>query len=266
LQDAIVPAVSLAEDGIACTVGYFHAADDPPDMVVATTLQVIEAVSGLNPKGYASIKAPAIQYESASLATLTDACRQHGLVAHFDSHEYETCDATLKCVREAVQRGCMAGVTLPGRWCRSVRDAEDMSALGVRVRVVKGEWSDPLEPVKDPRFGFLDVVDSLCGQTAEVAVATHDTWLAEEALSRLQNSGTACELELLYGLPMRALLRVAQRLSVPVRVYIPFGIAWRPYAASKVAENPRVLWWLMRDSVQGVHAKLIRLLSLQRDR
>ncbi len=59
-------------------------------------------------------------------------------------------------------------------------------------------------------------------------------------------------LELLYGMPMRQVVALARKFAAPVRVYIPFGIAWRPYAASKVAEDPRILWWLVRDGVDGL--------------
>jgi proline dehydrogenase len=82
-----------------------------------------------------------------------------------------------------------------------------------------------------------------------VSVASHDGALAGEALRRLQSAGTRCDLELLYGLPMRASLRVARRLGVPVRVYIPYGAAYLPYAVSRLRKSPRIAWWLLRDLV-----------------
>jgi proline dehydrogenase len=36
---------------------------------------------------------------------------------------------------------------------------------------------------------------------------------------------------------------------VPVRVYVPYGQAFLPYAMSQLKQNPRIAWWLVRDLV-----------------
>jgi proline dehydrogenase len=82
-----------------------------------------------------------------------------------------------------------------------------------------------------------------------VAVASHDVTLARTALERLIRSGTSCELEMLYGLPMKASIAQARELGVPVRVYVPYGQAFLPYAMSQLKQNPRIAWWLLRDLV-----------------
>jgi proline dehydrogenase len=55
-------------------------------------------------------------------------------------------------------------------------------------------------------------------------------------------------MELLYGLPSRAVLKVAQDLAVPVRYYLPYGYAWLPYALRQARRDPRILWWVLRDA------------------
>jgi proline dehydrogenase len=116
--------------------------------------------------------------------------------------------------------------------------------------VVKGQWPDPAGDV-DLRCGFLNVVEGLAGRTHKVAVATHDPALAAAALATLRSAGTPCELELLFGLPSRAVLEVGRRLAVPVRYYLPYGHAWLPYALRQARRNPRILWWVLRDAVFG---------------
>lgn len=258
LEDALNIAVRLAPGGMASTLGYFHSPGDSPQAVAETSLSIVDAVARLEPKAYVSIKAPACRYDPNLIALIALRARDKNILVHFDSHEHHTSDATLVCVRQAVALGARVGVTLPGRWRRSVVDAELACQLGVRARVVKGEWADPGDPEKDRRQGFLEVVETLAGRVPEVAIATHDPWLARESLSRLLAAGTQCELELLNGLPKRALLRLAQEFSVPVRMYIPFGIAWRPYALSKIGDNPRILWWFAHDGVQGLYGVLKR--------
>lgn len=268
LPDALARAEALAAQGTACTLGYFNAPHDPVPLAAERTRAIIDAVAALRPAGYVSLKAPAFAYDIDAMAPVLDHARRRGVLAHFDSHDIGGADATLAAVAWAAQRAREAtdataapaatvGLTVPGRWPRSPADAAAAAALGVRVRVVKGEWPDPDAPRTDARAGFLAVVDALAGRAAEVAIATHDPALAREALRRLQAAGTRCELELLHGLPRRAVLAQAQALGVPVRLYIPFGTPWRPYALRKLGENPRIAAWLLHDVLTGLwqHAR-----------
>jgi proline dehydrogenase len=252
LQDAVQIAERLGAQGTPCTIGYFSRAADPPDATARVCESVIDAVAAMQPKGYVSIKAPACRYDPRLLASIVLKAREADVLAHFDSHELHTADATLQCVRQAVDLGGRVGLTIPGRWRRSLADAEFACGLGVRVRLVKGEWADPGDRGRSREKGSMEVVECLAGRAREVAIASHDPWLVREALSRLLAAGTPCELELLYGMPMRRVVALAREFRVPVRVYIPFGIAWRPYAASRAAENPRILWWLVRDAMDGL--------------
>jgi len=147
--------------------------------------------------------------------------------------------------------GVSLSYTLPGRWRRSLDDAQWAIDRQLVVRVVKGQWADPDDPGRDLRAGFLEVIDRLAGRANHVAVASHDVPLAAEALRRLQAAGTSCELELLYGLPMRKSLALADSLGVGVHVYIPYGKAYLPYALSRLRGNPRIAWWLLRDLLLG---------------
>ncbi len=152
-------------------------------------------------------------------------------------------------VEALVDSGTQVSYTLPGRWRRSLTDADWARERGLTVRVVKGQWADPADPDRDMQAGFLATIDRLAGGQSHVAVASHDVPLANQALRRLQATRTDCSLELLYGLPMKAALAMAQSLGVPVRVYVPYGAAYLPYALGKLKQNPRMAWWLLRDLV-----------------
>ena len=78
-----------------------------------------------------------------------------------------------------------------------------------------------------------------------MAIATHNPVLAARALDRLIAAGTPCALEQLRGLPRRRTMAAARRRGVPVRLYIPFGPGWWPYAIDKALARPHLpLWWL----------------------
>ena len=73
--------------------------------------------------------------------------------------------------------------------------------------------------------------------------------LAREALRRLRAAGTPCELELLFGLPAMPAARAADELSVPVRIYVPYGHATLPYRIADARRDARVLGWLVAGPV-----------------
>jgi proline dehydrogenase len=177
---------------------------------------------------------------------------QAGVGVHFDAMRPESAAATFELIRRLAARHSGIGCTLPARWQRSAHDAELALEHGLKVRVVKGQWGDPAgDPAQHPdqlRARYLSLVDRLAGRARHVGVATHDVALAREALRRLRAAGTSCQLELLFGLPLRASLRVAAEAGVSTRLYVPYGSAWIPYCLSRLRENPGVLLWLMRDA------------------
>jgi proline dehydrogenase len=229
LRDALTVATALRDQGLACTIGYWNAPDEPPDQVRRHAAAAAAALASGTWDAYLSLKAPALGWDLTGLLT-------PGAPLHLDALGPATADGHLE-----LARSLRLGVTLPGRWRRSPLDAAALA--GLRVRVVKGQFPDPGRELP-PRTGFLDVVDALAGHAAFVAVATHDGPLAMEAVGRLRAAGTPCGLELLQGLPVP---HCAWELEVPVRVYVPYGRGYLPYAARRLLTHPRTAVWLARD-------------------
>jgi proline dehydrogenase len=126
-------------------------------------------------------------------------------------------------------------------------DAARFRDTATRLRIVKGEWADRDWGERDIEASYLGMVTRLAGRAGIVSVATHSPRLAERALAILLDAGTPCELEQLRGLPMRRTTAIARRLGVPVRVYVPFGSGWLPYAADKALARPYLPGWMIRD-------------------
>jgi proline dehydrogenase len=250
LSDALDHVRAAERDGMSSTIAYWNDVGEDPQAVGAAYLEAIDGVADARARTYVSIKAPALSMSEVLVDAVGARCRERGVGLHFDSLAADRQAPTFVLIERLVPMGVPLGCTLPGRFERSLLDAERAVARSVRVRVVKGQWEDPQQPV-EPRRGFMAVVDRLAGRAVHVSVATHDPALAEEALTRLLASGTSADLELLFGLPLRGASEVARRLNVPIRMYIPYGRAWLPYALSAVRKDASVLGWIARDMLRG---------------
>ncbi len=251
LADALGICCQLSRLGFAATVGYWNGDGESPRQLADTHLAEVDALEREGLKCSISLKAPPLGFAQELLTAIMERAQRRDVGVHFDSLVPEATDATFAMIAKALPHYPRLGCTLPGRWLRSVQDADLAVELGLTVRVVKGQWPDPAEPELDMRAGFLAVIDRLAGRAAHVGVATHDVALACEALRRLRAATTPCELELLLGLPTGLPLQAAAMIGVPVRFYVPYGRAALPYRLSQVSQNPRVAWWIVRDLLVG---------------
>jgi proline dehydrogenase len=239
----------LQGEGFGSTVAFWNSDSDSVEDISQSCLELLDLLGELDTHSYLSVKLPAMQFDSKAVDLILQAAAPTGRLVHFDSHGPEDADRMFATIEEAMAHHKNLGCTIPGRWRRSIDDARLAARQGLRVRVVKGQWPDPLDPEMDTRAGFLNVVDELCGSARCVAVASHDVQLARQALERLLAAGTPSELELLHGLPRRRAIAAAHELGVPVRFYVPRGKAWLPYALKQVRKNPRMIGWFARDLI-----------------
>jgi proline dehydrogenase len=253
LEAAITTAGKLYANGYPVTLAYWDGADDNPTAVIERYLAAIRRFEALASGGYLSIKAPAFAFDPGLYATLAVEARSVGIPLHLDSLAHETTDKTFDLIENHTPHSCAGiGISLPGRWRRSLVDTERVIEHGLIPRIVKGQWVDPGGDV-DPAEGFFSVTERLAGRVPLVRIATHDTGLAVRTIDLLTRNNTAVELELLYGLPMSGIVRTFAERNIPIRIYIPYGEAWLPYVMSSLGENPRMIWWLARDFMQGLY-------------
>jgi proline dehydrogenase len=257
LEDAVRVCRRFSERGFATSICYWNSASDEPRAVADHYLAALDALTREDLNGYLSIKAPALRFDRALIAEIIARAERADIRVHFDALAPDTVAPTFELIEASLRPARRIGFTLPGRWRRSLADADRAVALGLDVRVVKGEWVDPNHPDVDLRAGFLEVIDRLAGRARHVGVATHDAELAREAVRRLQAAGTPCELEQLFGLPLKASIQVAHEMGTPVRLYVPYGNAWVPYCLSQIRKRPRILWWIAQDAIFGRSLSLL---------
>src|SRR5271155_4929089 len=203
LGDAMSTCRRLFGLGFGGTICFWNLESDSPKRIVDAYTSALALLADEKMDCYLSIKLPPLNYEWALVKEVLEQARHKNTLVHFDSLEPETADRTFLMIAQAARSHPHLGCTLPGRWMRSLADADVAVDLGLHVRVVKGQWPDPQHLEMNSREGYLNVIDRLAGRARFVAVATHDPNLARIALERLRQHGTQCCLELLYGLPVK---------------------------------------------------------------
>lgn len=251
VDDALCAARRVCADGHAVTLGYWNAADDTVRQATDGYLEAIHKLSAAEVDSYVSIKPPTLRFDATLVHELSAAAAVHKVRLHCDSHGTDVADLSCAMVQTLTEGldASLLGTTLPGRWKRSLGDADWAVARQVNVRVVKGQWPDPDDPRRDMSIGFLDVIDRLAGRARHVAVATHDLPLARDAIARLKSAGTPFELELLFGVATPQLIDWARDNKVKTRIYVPFGPGFIPNAIGVLKRNPRLILSIVRQSL-----------------
>jgi proline dehydrogenase len=211
----------LRAHGCGSAIGFWNRIQRDSKEVAAEYLASLAALASTPLDCYLSIKPLGLAFRRDLLMDIVLRARRIGLRVHFDSPTEELCAITFSTIDEVARLYSRVGCTLPGRWHRSLADADWAIARGLCVRVVKGQWADPNDPARDAAGGFLALIDRLAGRARHVAVATHDASLMREAVARLRAAGTPCEVELLVEDPWA--MQAARQLGVPVRGYVPYG-------------------------------------------
>jgi len=250
VKDAIRLCRQIDQKGWCSTICPWAGPNESPEIVASSYRDALSALKGETLDCYLSIKVHSLKYDFNMLKEILDIASEKNTRIHFDAIGPETASSSLSLIERAAIFYKNLGYTLPARWRRSLSDAKRLIDMGVAIRVVKGQWPDPVEPGLAPAACFLDLIDLLSGKAAKVAVATHDVELAKRSLIKLQNAGTPCELEQLFGLPL-CVDRVAKPLDIKVRLYIPYGYAYLPYAISEAKKRPIIFVWLLRDLLIG---------------
>jgi len=240
----------LGQKGQPTTLGFWDADGDAPRAVADRYLEALESMRGAPAHAYLSIKLPSLGYSADLLNEVATKAAEIGARLHFDALAPETVEPTQAAIDSVRKRhpALAIGYTLPGRWRRSVSDADWAVARGLSVRVVKGQF--PAAGVDDcpPRQGFLDVVRQLAGKPLHVDIATHDEPLANEATAILKSTGTSFDRERLFGMGCP---RPEAGSSSP-RIYIPYGAAYLPYAVARLRKNPALGGRLLLDWVRSL--------------
>ena len=144
-------------------------------------------------------------------------------------------DQVLELALGLAAAGAPLRVTLQANLRRAPRDAEQLLAAGVPIRLVKGAyveapraalpWGEPTD------LAYVRLAHQIAAGGGDLAIGTHDPVIRESLLLALP--GLA--VEMLLGVRTADAVGLVRR-GHHVRVYVPYGDAWFRYWARRLAE------------------------------
>lgn len=177
-----------------------------------------------------------------------------------DMEDSSVTERTIALHDRLTARGRQMALTLQAYLKRSRRDVEVMIEQGATVRLVKGAFVAGPEiayvsqgEIKENYRSLIDLMLSSKARKSGFSpvFATHDHRLHAYAIECARENGWRqgdYGFEMLYG----ARDDVARQLAASgeaIRLYLPFGEDWWPYAMRRIGENPRSLFLLLRGLI-----------------
>ncbi|MCF8105239.1 MAG: proline dehydrogenase family protein [Desulfohalobiaceae bacterium] len=170
-----------------------------------------------------------------------------GNFIRIDMEDVQCTDLTLKLYRQLRQKyPDHVGTVLQAYLRRTAGDIEDLADGPLNIRLCKGIYREPRAlAFKHPEvinMNFSHCLDRLLARGAYVGIATHDSRLVYEAMRLIERYGLPpdkYEFQMLLGVD-EEMRRIIVDQGHRLRVYVPFGRSWLPYARRRLKENPDI--------------------------
>ena len=193
---------------------------------------------------------------AAAIGEATHAASERACLM-LDMEDYSVVESTIAIHDEVWEAGYPVAITLQAYLRRTRDDLEAKVRQGAFVRLVKGAFAAGSDIAfttrRAIRHNYLELAEIALSDGARdtefyPSFATHDDRLQAEIVRLAEAGGRdrGCyEFEMLYGV-RDELAEQLSRAGHRIRLYMPFGTDWWPYALRRVGENPRNVIMLAR--------------------
>jgi proline dehydrogenase len=261
LDDACRVVSKLNGQGKMATIDVLGEHLDRPDQAEALVREYDEVFDTIDQNGLdsnVSIKLTALGLaidRDLALENAEEVVRhaaESGNFVRIDMEESDYTTQSLEIYRELRRRGYgNVGVVLQSRLRRTLRDIRSLADLKPNIRLCKGIYLEPeliaYQGYQEVRDNFVAALELLLKGGSYVGIATHDEWLIEQSLARVEGlRPDEYEFQMLLGVrPLRGdrLVRDGHRL----RIYTPYGRHWHAYSMRRLKENPKIAGYILSD-------------------
>jgi proline dehydrogenase len=175
-----------------------------------------------------------------------------------DMEDSSVTEATIKLYEALTEASLPAALALQAYLFRTESDLQQIVRNGGAVRLVKGAFAEG----KDVAFTDRSQIDSNFMKLAAIMLsdearqngfypifATHDDKLMDKIIDLASKQGwdkREYEFEMLYGVRLELQEKLIQN-GEQLRLYLPFGTDWWPYAVRRIGESPKNAKFLLRS-------------------
>lgn len=276
IGDAVRVARSLREAGLLVSLDYLGEDTTDASQASAVATQYVQllgklAAEGLTEDGAVevSVKPTAVglllgsaegtggvssageRIAAEHIERIAIVARDAGTTVTLDAEDHRTTDAALRIATTLRSRFPWLGSVVQAGLRRTETDVRELAAPGVRVRLCKGAYAEPVSEAFTARHdvdkSFARCMRILLGGPGYPMIATHDPRLI--AITRslgLPRAPDSFEYQMLYGVRPDEQRRLA-RTGARVRVYVPYGDDWYAYLVRRLAERPANLMFFLRS-------------------
>ena len=199
------------------------------------------------------------------------AAKARGIFVRIDMEDSTYVDRTLALYRKMREDFGIEtiGLVIQSYLYRSLKETEEITRDGTRIRLVKGAYKEPEEvafPAKEDVDAEFDRITDVLIRSAQsngsveaepgrpplIAIGSHDDRRVEYAKKAAEAAGLsrrAVEFQMLNGI-RRDLQDSLLAEGYPVRIYVPWGSEWYPYMVRRLAERPANLWFFMSNLIR----------------
>ncbi|MDP3150597.1 MAG: proline dehydrogenase family protein [Ignavibacteria bacterium] len=262
LQDAVLVVQDLNRKGIHATIDVLGEAITTKEEATASKQacsDVLDAIRKLQLKANLSIKPTQMglkldeQFAYQQVLTLVEKAKGMQNFVRLDMEDSTCTDATIRLFNKLRETHDNCGIVVQAYMRRTLSDLISLSALKPNVRLCKGIYIEPVSIAfkgkEEIRKNYLDNLKWMFENKHYVGIATHDSYLIDEAINLIQTlkiPRDAFEFQMLLGVHEDLRDYLAES-GYKVRIYVPFGKDWYLYSIRRLKENPNVAGQIVKN-------------------
>ena len=263
VEEAIQAARAIEAQGFLLTLDYLGESVKTLDEADAATreyLRILDVIAAANVERNVSLKLTQLGLDVDratcvdNLRRILEPAQRHGFFVRIDMENSPYTEVTLEIFETLWQQEYRnIGVVLQSYLYRSAADAARMTALGARIRLVKGAYKEPKSVAwqrkADVDAEYVRLMKYLLDHGTYPAIATHDPAIIDATLvyaRERQTPSDRFEFQMLYGV-RRDLQRLLVARAYRMRVYVPFGREWFPYFMRRLGERPANVAFVLKS-------------------
>lgn len=262
IQDAVRVVSELNKKGIYATIDVLGEAITTKEEAVASKQacsDVLDAIRKLQLNANLSIKPTQMglqldeQFCYDQVLTLVEKAKSMQNFVRLDMEDSSCTDATFRLYKKLRETHANCGVVVQAYMRRTLSDLISLNALKPNVRLCKGIYIEPVSIAfkgkEEIRKNYLDNLKWMFENNHYVGIATHDSYLIDEAINLIQTlkiPRDAFEFQMLLGVHEDLRDYLAES-GYKVRIYVPFGKDWYLYSIRRLKENPNVAGQIVKN-------------------